>query len=480
MVWNPFVKNKSVIEVEKTISPVSKKKSVVFPSGWFIDGGTGTNNCMTIKRALKFYDDAAPVATAIDWINDEFKTLAIVLKNDKKVEAQSDILEFLKHPNDDMVQEDFLETLGAYYLIANEVYLIASGNVANEPAEVFVVSPEYVSPIMADDGLVGKINVQKAGKGIEVFERDDKSYRFYNSNKTSEIWQIKGFSAVSDGLTSSRGRSKLSSIHREINQYIEAGQHNLSILDNGLLPSGTITTPPEFDLTEEQFEHVREQVVNYYSSAKNAGKVLILPSGLIFTPMGINPKDMDFGALTKQVTMTIFNRYKVPLPLISPDNMTLANMDTAKLNLYDHCVIPLANRMFRELTLFLGPRFKLKPNDLLCADMDSIEALQPRRNEQLKTRKELGVYSINEIREQTGAERIKEGGDIVYINRNLMPSGTDISVISQPIDVTPKKSLYELTTRKQFTAIMQQQLTSAGNRVMTDADIDRIADSEGL
>ncbi len=471
--WNPFKSTKNVIQVES-------KKSFSLPQGWYINGGSGVNNQLTIRRALKFYDDAAPVSTAIDWINDEFKTLSLLLKDGDKVTNNADILKLLAKPNDDMIQEDFLETLGAYFLICNEVYIIATGNINRAPAELVIVSPEYITVKKDTDGFIGQIEVQRTGMGNEIFKRADSTFRFYNRDKTAEIWQIKGFSALGDSLYSnndsagsnimaSRGRSKLSSIHREINQYTEIATHNLSTLDNGLLPSGTITVPENTTLDDDTFERIRAQVVNFYSGAKNAGKVLILDNGLVFTPMGINAKDMDFKELTKQVTITIFNRYKVPLPLISPDNMTLANMDTAKLNLYDNCVIPLANRLLRELTVFLGVRYKLPETALIIADLDCVSALQIRRNEQLKLKKDMNIYTINELRLESGDKPISDGGDVVYIASNLVPAGTESSAIPNPLlDVTPVAKNY-------YIELMQKQVDIKGNRKFTDIEIEEMA-----
>ena len=485
--WNPFKQTKNVVTVEK--------KSFAFPAGWLINGGGTVNNQLTIKRALKFYDDAAPVATAIDWINDEFKTLSLLLKQGDKFVNDAEILKFLQNPNDDMVQEDFLETLGAYFLICNEVYMVATGAPGRPLAELIVISPEYIQVKKDDAGYINQINIQRDGFANEVFKRADTEYRFFNKDKSAEIWQIKGFSArgdnivsnsdfsVNNNITSGRGRSKLSSIHREINQYIEVATHNLSTLDNGMVPSGVLTAPENVSLTDEQFERIRSQVVNFYSGAKNAGKVLILDNGLIFTPLSVNAKDMDFKELTKAVTITIFNRYKVPLPLISAENMTLANMETAKLNLYDNCVIPLANRLLREVTGFLAPRFGLTDNDLIVADLDNVSALQPRRNEQLKIKKELNIYTINELRQEGGDLPIKEGGDIVYITNNLVPVGTDMTPepTDNMVDVTPaQKQIADITTRKKFIALMQKQVDVKGNRNFTDDEIEKIADSEGL
>ena len=487
--WHPFKKSKSVIAVES-------KKSFTLPAGWLINTKNGANNQLTIRRALRFYDDAAPVGTAIDWINDEFKTLALLLADGDEVTKDAEILKFLQRPNDDMTQEDFLETLGAYFLITNEVYIIATGNVNREPAELIVVSPEYITVKKDKDGFIGQIDVQRIGMGAQIFQRADNAFRFYNKALDAEIWQIKGFSALGDALLSSndsfgsnisasRGRSKLSSICREINQYIEIATHNLSTLDNGVLPSGTITTPDNDSISDQQFERIREQVVNFYSGADNAGKVLILENGMKFTPLGTSAKDMDFRELTKQVTIAIFNRYKVPLPLISPDNMTLANMETAKLNLYDNAVIPLAQRLLRELTNFLGPRFGLSEDQLIVAGLDAVPALQLRHNTQLALKKDLNIYTINELRAESGLEPISEGGDVVYIENSVVPAGSEaLSPNTQNpslVDVTPSaKQLSDMTTRKDFIEIMKKQVDSKGGQAFTDSEIEEMADEEGL
>ena len=494
--WNPFSKKKNV--------EVINKKSYGFPREWIINGSTGSNNQITIKRALRFYDEAAPVATAIDWINDEFKTLNLVIKTDGEIETQAEILTFLKNPNDDMTRQDFMEYLGAYFLIANEVYIIATGNVTRKPAELLIVSPEFINVKKDADGFAGQIEVQRTGMGKEIFKRADNSYRFYNKDMSAEIWQIKGFSAMGDGMYSqsgvssneihsTRGRSKLNSISREINQYIEIANHNLAVLNNGMLPSGTLTVPDNDALDDAQFQRVKEMVDNYYAGAKNGGKVLVLDNGMTFTPMGLNPKDADFKELTKQTTITVFNRYKVPLPLISAENMTLANMDTAKLNLYDNCVIPLAERLLTELTNFLGPRFGLAENQVIAADMDSITALQIRRNEEMKLKKDLGIFTTNQLLAMMGADGIGTAGDVLYIPSNLVPIG---STPVQPagnnsmVDVTPPgkpnpqdapmKSLADMTTRPKFIEAMKKQVDKKGNQILSDKEINEIADSEGL
>jgi len=459
-----FRKQQQVIPVKKSHSI---GQGVVLPSGFLVDGFS--QRIITPQRALWYYDIASPLATAVDLINDEFKTLEIALSTNGDVTLDAPILEFLQKPNDDMTIEDFLETMGIYFLVTNEVYIIAEGaNVNRPPTELILVSPEIVDVQRSrTDTFIDKIEVHKHNQAKETFLRDETQFRFFNRDGTAEIWQIKGFNTRHTG----RGKSKLSSIQYELDQYIEASVHNLSLLRKGLKPSGAFSM--EDQLPDDQFERLKEQIDNFYSGSANAGQSLVLDNGLEFSEMSINPKDMDFAELKKSVTTAIFNRYKVPLPLVNPDKMTLANMDSAKLNLYDNAVLPFAQRMFAELTAFLRPRFKLTDKQTIVPFMDSITALQTRRNEELKTKEALNVLTINEIRTEIGEEKIAEGGDIVYIPSNVVPAGT------APPEIPPANEATK-TTRESFTKILKAEVDIKGNRTYTDEDIERIADEEGL
>jgi phage portal protein BeeE len=482
MKLNPFSKKVPALK-NKATNPAPVAKSFTIPAGFLT--GSSVDGRLSAKQAIQYYDKAAPVAIAVDWINDEFKNLSLVMmdETDQSIEKDSDLLKFLKQPNQDSTQEDFLENLGATYLLANEVYIIATGNVNKEPAELMIISPTDVTTFIGSDDFLSRIDVQRGGNVKEVYTRDV-NFRFFNKEQNKEIWQIKGFSTINNQLSSSgsvlsssassnRGRSKLRSVRREIEQYIAIATNNLAILDNGMRPSGTIETPDGEVLTDEQFEAIREQVVNFYSGGQNAGNVLILDNGLTFNPIASSVKDMDFPVLTRTTTITIFNRYKVPLPLVTPENMTLANMETAKLNLYDNTVLPLGARMFRELTNFLGPRFGIGEDEVIAADLSQISALQIRRNQELKLKKDLNVLSTDELRDEIGRDKVK-GGDVIYQASNLVPIGT-----APLAPVTPTTGVAASSPdpieRKEFFKIMKQQKFE-----YTDAELEKMADDEGL
>lgn len=470
-----------------------EKKGFSLPAGFIRD--INNKDSVSSKEALRFYKQAAPVATAIDWINDEFKSLDLVLSLKGELTTDSPILQKLKRPNDDMTQRDFLETYGAYFLLANEVYLLATGAENREPNEIMVISPDCVTAKKGSDGFTSSIEVRTSNGGKEVFKRDNKVFRFFNRERNREIWRVKGFAPLvndtadtTGSISGNMGRSKLSSVKLEIEQYLAVATHNLAKLNNGMRPGGVITMPKGEDITDDQFESIRSQIVSFYSGGANSGKTVILPGGLEFVPID-SMADMDFEKLTNQVTKTVFTRYKIPLDLVTTDQAAANTAWAAKLTLYDNAVLPLAWRLLEELTNFLAPRYKLDVNDVILPDENTIPALQSRRLEQVKLKADLNVLVKNEIRKEIGYEDEIEGANKLYIPNNLVPIGStpvitsgnpDEATVEGDTEKSHKCSHAKPMTRKSFIDLMVNEVDQKGNKRYTKEQLEQIADDEGL
>jgi HK97 family phage portal protein len=261
--------------------------------------------------------------------------------------------------------------------------------------------------------------------------------------------------------------SNLTPIFYEIEQYIEASIHNTSLLRRGARVSGALQS--DNNLTDEQFMRLQEQVNNFYSGSDNAGRPLLLEAGMNFTEMSMNNKDMDFLELKKNVTYMIYNALKIPLPLISPEHSTLSNMEIAKLNLYDNAILPIARRIYTELSIFLLPRYR-KDNELtryrLSYSPGEITALEPRRNDELNKLNELGILTINELRAKIGYEPL-EGGDNVLSRFNQTTVATDQYTEDQPERPVPRN-------QKEFIESLKKHRNEKGVRIYSDNFIDRL------
>lgn len=425
---------------------------------------------LAMYQVIQYYCICSPVANAIDTVTRELQVLQPKVYDTKSKEFIQDhaVLDLLKKPNSDSVWQEFIIKYGNYYSLLGEAFTLATGNIVNPPLEIWSIHPQSVSVNVGSDGYIQTFVTSNISDSQTYRRATDKEnrWRYYNNFLNGELFQTKNFNP--SGTTAAlRGKSPLQALYYEIEQYISGNKHNLSLLNRGATLSGFVSTDQELTLTRDQRTKLIEELNNYIAGAANAGRVAMLDQGLQFNSIEQNLRDMDFRNLKNDVTTSIYNRLKIPLPLISERTMTMANMEAAKLALYDNAVLPLANRLFSELTLLLMYRYKNSEDLIITYDTSDIPALEPRRNDELQKLQSLEVLTINEIRAKIGREDLT-GGDVL-----LAPS-TEVPV-AQEDNTDDTKS-----DKEKFTEIMQKQFDANGKRKFSDSDIEEIAEENGL
>lgn len=424
--------------------------------------------------ALKYYTKAAPVYAAIDLICTEISAIIPVLYDTRREVYISShpFLDLLQYPNADSTYTEFIYAYAAYYLTTGNSFNIATGPIGRPPLELFAANPQRISITPHNVDLYADIINYSAGGAIEFLRKEiGNRFRYYNEQKTAEIWQTKTFNP-SISTKALYGLSKLNALTYEIEQYLESSIHNLSLLEKGGRPSGAFTTDAR--LSDDQLTRIQQQFNTYQAGAKNAGRILVFDGAeMDYKEMSQSNKDMDFANLKQQVTMMIYNALRIPLPLMSEGSMTMNNMSHAKLNLYDNAVLPIINRLFSELAYFLLPRYPKSENLILTYNPSDMIALEPRRNEELQKLSSLGVLTINELRSLIGYEEV-EGGDDIYAPSTEIPIAHD----ADSLDTIATDN--SATSRETFTDIMRQQVDQEGDRLFTDDEIERIADRNNL
>ncbi len=381
--------------------------------------------------AIRYYNAASPVASAIDKIAEPFSEIKPIVKNTitKEEFPDHEVLKLLANPNPIDSTESLMMKLAAWYLLNGEVYLSATGQVNKPPLELFVDSAAGVSLMPDSDGFLGSIQFSFLSDQ-SIYTKNENTlggrFRYYNRDDDAEAWQIARFNPrQTNGQF--RGQSKLQSCMAEIEQYIESSTHNLSILSRGARPSGVFTSPEP--LNDDQFEKLKEQIDNWFSGSSNAGRPILIEGGgekgVTYEDVMMNNRDMDFLKLKENVTENIYIRLDMPLALISSKTMTLDNLKVGNLMLHDNAVIPLVNRLYGELTDMLMPRYKNSENLEITFNPTTIPALETRRTENIKLRKIISVNTINEMRRLLGEADLPEGGDEVLQPSNLIPVGSD-------------------------------------------------------
>lgn len=220
------------------------------------------------------------------------------------------------------------------------------------------------------------------------------------------------------------GFSPLNGVYYEMEQYLRSSIHNLSILQRAMKIGGIIKTANV--LTDDRRTRLEQQVNAGIKGSSHAGRILVTDKDTEFQDTISSSRDMDYMQMRTQVTMAIYNALKIPLPLVSEQHMTLSNLVGAKAIFYEQAVLPLRRRIDQELNAFLMPRYEKNNQDLILTFNDhDISALEPMRNEQAKIQKEIGVFTINEIRKNFALEPL-QGGGALYSTMQ-MPFAIDLN-----------------------------------------------------
>ena len=449
-----------------------KKSYVSLSTPMCFDNGYNVKSSLAVAKSIIYYQNCAPVYAAIQLVTEEVSSVQPYLYNTDTSEYvyKTPVIDLLNRPNAFCTLSEFMKQIAAYFLITGNCFIKATGDVNKPPKELIVISPANVILQEGYDGFTQTITVSD-GHESQTFERVETKNGFrYIANDDAEIMHIKEYNPRSNSLW---GMSKLLPIHYEIEQYIAASIHNLSLLKKGTTPSGAFTT--DNSLSDDQVERLREQINNFFSGALNAGRPLLLESGLDFKALGTSNKDMDFMELKRAITNTIYTTLKIPLPLISGDFATYSNMETAKLNLYDNAVLPLLDNLYKELSLFLLPRYNTKPNLKIHYSAEEIPALSTRVFEETAQLKASGVLTINELRARIGYEPLT-GGDVIYGTAALTPIADDTNTTDEPKTPSPKT----VNTRLEYIAYMKAQKNRDGSRKYSEDYIRQLATQYGF
>lgn len=369
---------------------------------------------------LHLYDSSTAVSIPINYIADLFRGINPVIKSDDKIIRSHDVLALLKKPSPYFTKELFFEMMAKEYLICGSSYLVMIGNINFKPSEL---NPVSCTTTTVDHSGAYPLSIEVNGNVLTGSYKTriiDQVARYFKDELT-EIAQMRSYSTKNNSLV--EGDSPLKSAVKEAEQHILGNKHNIKQLKK----DGKLSQHFHFedDMDTDQFDEQRARIRDEYGGTESDSIAVTSGERLKIEQFGVNNKDMDFAILQQMAMQSIAKAYKVPLPLLGVGS-TFDNYKTSKIALYDDAILPLADNIFGFLTRILMPRFGLDPDEYkITYDVDDIEALKIRRQEEMTFRKNLGIENDNELREAIGKEKYPEG-DTFYKPANLIPVGSDI------------------------------------------------------
>lgn len=328
------------------------------------------------------------------------------------------LISLLQRPNPMQANVEYFQALYSFLLLSGNSYALSSG-VNQVPTELYLLRPDRVEIEGSDTTIPKSYKYKINNQVVAKYEADPVTGQ-------SEVKHFKMWNPLDDYL----GCSPLMAAAVDLDQHNMIAKHNIGLLNNGARPSGAIVFKPQDDLgnsmmlTDGQREQVQRDLESRFTGQKNAGRPMLLEGDFDWKEMAMSPRDMDFLQNKNMAAKDIALCFGVPSQLIGiPDAQTYANVQEARLALYEETIIPLAKRVQSDLNEWLSPSFG---DDIRIEyDIDQIPAMTERRRrvyENVTNAVAQGIISRNEARERLGLEPIS-GGDEVYIAANLFPLG---------------------------------------------------------
>ena len=449
-------------------------------------GGSNRGDLRALE-AIRLYKQCMPFFRAVELRAEAFSSIPFrVYETTTKSFVEShpilDLLGENGKPNPKDSLSLYKKGLSSFRDITGESFCVATGMKGQPPREISNVKPQEITMGVTNSRVSGMYEVPGSYRWNttyfdETFKIDSElvgnSFRYWNDLETREIWQGLDFNPTLS-CVNHRGLSKASPISLEIQQFVEGNTNNLSVLSRGARPSVAWVSQLDQPLTDEQYERWKEQVTSY-EGAINAGKQVLVDA---VEPKVISTtnKDMEFKENRKAVRTDIFVEYQIPLALVSPEQMTLDNLKTSIFQLYDLSVLPHADNLLTELTLFLMPRYPDSENLILTYNPIDIAPLKERAIEENSKLVSMAILTDNELRSRIGYEEL-EGGNSVWKQTSLAPAESDLFTgdnLRTPDNGEKHRALTE------FVKHCLNLETKDGKRAHSDAEIRKMAITHGL
>jgi HK97 family phage portal protein len=159
----------------------------------------------------------------------------------------------------------------------------------------------------------------------------------------NNIWRVAGLG--SDGVT---GLSPIALARETLGLAISMERSANRIFANGAQANTTLEF--EHTLSQEQIENLRAQWADNYAGWRNAGKPLILESGMSAKSIGMNNADAQFLESRKAQVSEIARWYRVPPHMLGDlDRATFSNIEHQSIEFVTHTIRPWLVRLEQSM-----------------------------------------------------------------------------------------------------------------------------------
>ncbi len=313
--------------------------------------------------------------------------VAFLLHEGGQEHVDHPLLDLIARPNPRSTGPELLAALAGHLMLAGNAYVEAV-TLAGEVRELHALRPDRMRVVPGADGWAEAYDYTLGGRTV----------RFLQQGSPPPILHIALFNPLDDHY----GAPPLEAAQMALDLHNAASAWNKALLDNAARPSGALVYGGAGNLSDEQFERLREELESNFSGAGNAGRPLLLEGGLDWRPLSLTPKEMDFLEAKHAAAREIALAFGVPPMMLGiPGDATYANYAEANRVFWRQTALPMARRIGAALAGWLAPawgsgRLQLSP------DLDAVEALAPERESLWRRVTEADFLTADEKRQAVG------------------------------------------------------------------------------
>ena len=352
------------------------------------------------------------------------------------------ILKLLDFANEFQTGQEIMELLELHMDLAGKAYWFLPKNKLGVPAEIWVLPPHLVKIVPSKEKFIAGYIFDSGGEKIPL--------------GTDEVIRF----PMPDPLNLYGGVGFAQAAAVELDSEIYSGKWNRNFFYNSARPDAALEF--EGNLTDDQFEKLKEQWQSRHQGLSRAHKIAILQGGIKYRQIQIAQKDMDFLQLRKQTRENLMFAFGMPQSVMGvSENVNRANAEAGDYTFARWLVRPRLIRIKNKLNEQLLPMFPMAKG----VELDFDEVV-PETLEQKKALSESGVkagwMTVNEARQLNGFDPIPSG-NVFLIPFNLMPTPADKPIKPPPSAEAPAPKTRGFATEEQKEAFWHIYASKAEN-----------------
>lgn len=348
-------------------------------------------------------------------------------------------LDVLLHrkPNDDMTAFQFREYLVASALLHGNAYAEIVRSTSGDPVALYPLDQSRITPKRGASGdLFYEVRQDSATVAIPAYD----------------MFHLRG--PTRDGIV---GWSVISLARESIGGGIAAERFAGGFFGNSGIPSLALIPGDNSEpLSKEAAQNLLNSFESRHRGSSRSGRPALLDPGWDIKTLGISQADAQFLESRKFSISDVARWFRLPPHKIGDlEKATFSNIEEQERNFVNDAVMPWAVRLELEALS------KLITADRVYTKIDVRGLLRGNskdRAEYYKTMRDLGVFSIDEIRELEDLNPLgpASGGDLRLVPMNMMP----VASAARGVDNTVSRAAAVVEDGLARLAVKEQRATA--------------------